>query len=130
MGTQPLLKESTSVTRERVLASLPWEDFQGLVNSLLKPGQGQSYSYELPQDTLIVHECVEYKAVHEIPLFNNLREEFTEIFSSLTPVLKAKDLQLYQHFEHSERHITKSGRSVATGIRNYQKSSGLWCRDT
>ena len=99
MGTQPLLKESTSVTRERVLASLPLEDFQGLVNSLLKHGQGQSYFHELPQDTLIVHECVEYKAVHEIPLFNNLREEFTEIFSSLTPVLKAKDLQLYQHSE-------------------------------
>ena len=121
MGTQPLLKESTSVTRERVLASLPWEDFQGLVNSLLKPGQGQSYSYELPQDTLIVHECVEYKAVHEIPLFNNLREEFTEIFSSLTPVLKAKDLQLYQH---SVR-VHRLALSFATTILQLSEAESL-----
>ena len=40
---------------------------------------------------------MEYKTVHEIPLFNNLREEFSEIFSSLIPVLKAKDPQLHRH---------------------------------
>lgn len=48
-------------------------------------------------DAPIAQESVEYKTVHEIPLFNNLREEFSEIFSSLTPVMKAKDPQLYRH---------------------------------
>jgi putative nucleotidyltransferase with HDIG domain len=73
------------------------EDFQGLVDSLLKRGQGQSNFRELLQDPLVAQIDVEYKTVREIPLFNNLREDFTEIFASLTPVLKAKDLQLYQH---------------------------------
>jgi putative nucleotidyltransferase with HDIG domain len=94
MGTQPLLQENTPDKREIVHASLKLQNFPRLVDSLLKPGQEQSKFYELPQNTSIAQE---YKTVHELPLFNNLREEFTEIFSSLTPVLKAKDPQLYQH---------------------------------
>jgi putative nucleotidyltransferase with HDIG domain len=97
MGTQPLLKENSSAAREKVYAALGLENSQALVDSLLKPGQEQSNCYELPQVTPIAQECVECKTVHELPLFNNLREEFTEIFSSLTPVLKAKDPQLYLH---------------------------------
>ena len=98
MSTQPLLHESTSGASEIVRASFQLEDLQGLVYPyLLNPGQEQSHFFELPQDTPIAQECVEYKTVHEIPLFNNLREEFSEIFSSLMPVLKAKDPQLHRH---------------------------------
>jgi putative nucleotidyltransferase with HDIG domain len=97
MGTQPLLQENTPDKRKIVHASLQLESFQGLVDSLIKPGQQQSNFYQLPQNTPIAQEYVEYKTVQEFSLFNNLREEFTEIFSSLTPMLKAKDPQLYQH---------------------------------
>ena len=98
MSTQPLLHESTSDPSEIVHASLPLEDFKGLVCSYpLYAGQEQSSLFALLQDTSITQEYVEYKTVHEIPLFNNLIEEFSEIFSSCVPVLKAKDPQLYRH---------------------------------
>ena len=98
MSTQPLLHESTSDASEIVRASLQLEDLQGLASPyLLNPGQEQLNIFELPQDTSIAQECVEYKTVDELPLFNNLREEFSDIFSSLIPVLKAKDPQLHRH---------------------------------
>jgi len=53
--------------------------------------------FEQPQSIPNTMDSVEYMPVREIPLFNNLREEFSEIFSSLIPVLKAKDEQLYRH---------------------------------
>jgi putative nucleotidyltransferase with HDIG domain len=98
MSTQPLLHESTSDATEIAHASLPLEDFQGLTSSYLpNPGQEESGFFALLQDPPIAQELVEYKSVHEIPLFNNLKEEFSEIFSSCVPVLKAKDPQLYRH---------------------------------
>jgi putative nucleotidyltransferase with HDIG domain len=97
MSTQPLLQESPSNTPEIVCASCQVKDIQGLVDSLLNSGREQSGLLELLQDSPIIQERVQYKTVHEIPLFNNLKEEFSEIFSSLTPVLKAKDFQLYKH---------------------------------
>jgi len=98
MSTQPLLHESTSDASEIVHTSLTLEDSQGLACSYpLNPGQEQSSIFALLHDTSITQEYMEYKTVHEIPLFNNLKEEFSEIFSSCIPVLKAKDLQLYRH---------------------------------
>jgi len=35
--------------------------------------------------------------LHEISLFYELRQEFSEICSSFTPAMKAKDVELYQH---------------------------------
>ena len=35
--------------------------------------------------------------LHEIPFFSELRQEFSEICSSFTPAMKAKDVELYQH---------------------------------
>lgn len=121
MGTQPLLQENFSETREIVLASLQLENCQGVVDSLLIPGQDQSIFYELSQDTPIAQEYVEYKTVHELPLFNNLREEFTEIFSSLTPVLKAKDPQLYQH----SLRVHSLALSFATSILQLSEAESL-----
>lgn len=96
MSTQPLLHESTSDATQIAHVSLQLEGLLGIVDPLLNPRQ-QSNFFELPQDTLIAPEGVEYTTVHAIPLFNNLREEFSEIFSCLTPVLKAKDPQLHRH---------------------------------
>jgi putative nucleotidyltransferase with HDIG domain len=73
------------------------KDCQGFNDSLLNPGQGKFYSFELSRNTPIAQECVEFKTVHELPLFNNLREEFSEIFSILMPLLIAKDAQLHRH---------------------------------
>jgi putative nucleotidyltransferase with HDIG domain len=97
MSTQPLLQESIPDTREFVLAPLQSEETQGCVTSIHIPGQDQYGLFELPQDIATNRQTVEFKTVHEIPLFNHLREEFSEIFSSLVPVLKAKDLELYRH---------------------------------
>lgn len=97
MSTQPLLHESASDTTEIVRASWQLEEIQGLVDSLFNPGQDRHAFFELSQDSSLALESVEYKTVYALPLFNNLKEEFSEIFSSLTPVLKAKDPQLYQH---------------------------------
>ena len=97
MGTQPLLQESTSDTQELVRASLQMKDCQGSIDPLLNPGQDKFYYIEISHEIPIAQECVEYKTVHELPLFNNLRKEFSEIFSNLTPLLIAKDAQLHRH---------------------------------
>lgn len=97
MNTQPLLQENTSDATEIVYASLPWEESLGLVDPLLNPGLEQPNFFELSQNAPSTQESLGYKTIHALPLFNNLREEFSEIFSSLIPVLKANDPQLYQH---------------------------------
>ena len=97
MSTQPLFQESIPETSELTLATLQSEETRGYVGSIHNPGQEQHRLFELTQDVLASQQSVEYKTVHEIPLFNHLREEFSEIFSSLIPVLKAKDPELYRH---------------------------------
>ena len=97
MSTQPLLHESASDPTEIVRSSRQLEDSQGLINSFLNPGQDRHVFFDLSQDTSIMQGILEYKTIHTLPLFNNLREEFSEIFSSLTPILQAKDPQLYRH---------------------------------
>lgn len=96
MGTQPLLHESTSDATQIASVSLQLECLLGIVDPLHNLVQQPNF-FELPLEVPIALESVEYKTVHEIPLFNNLREEFSEIFSSLTPVLIAKDAQLHRH---------------------------------
>ncbi len=97
MSTQPLIHESASDTTEIVRSSWHPEDSQGLADSFLYPGQDQHAFFDLSQDTSIAQGILEYKTIHTLPLFNNLREEFSEIFSSLTPILQAKDPLLYRH---------------------------------
>jgi len=96
MSTQPLLHESTSDSTQIASASLQLEGLLEIVDPLHNPLKQHNF-FELPLEAPIAQESVEYKTVHEIPLFNNLREEFSEIFSSLTPVLIAKDPQLHRH---------------------------------
>jgi putative nucleotidyltransferase with HDIG domain len=60
-------------------------------------GQAETGLFEQSQSTANTLESVEYTPVHEIPLFKELKEEFSEIFSSFIPALKAKDMQLYRH---------------------------------
>ena len=97
MSTQPLLQESTPDTREITLAQLQLVETQGYVGSVHNPGQDQFGLFEMPQDILTSQQAVEIKTIDEIPLYHHLREEFSEIFSSLVPILKARDPELYRH---------------------------------
>jgi putative nucleotidyltransferase with HDIG domain len=98
MSTQPLLHESTSDTAEIACTALPIGESQGRVcPHSLNPDYGGSYLFEQPQSKPNTLESAEYMPVHEIPLFNELREEFSEIFSSFIPAMKAKDMQFYRH---------------------------------
>jgi len=97
MSTQPLVQESTPGATELVLTPHPLEESLGLVNPLRDLELEESSLFELPQETQVALERIEYRAIHALPLLNNLREEFSEIFSSLIPALNAKDPQLYQH---------------------------------
>jgi putative nucleotidyltransferase with HDIG domain len=97
MSTQPLLQESTPGAAEIVLTPLPLDETLGLVTPLRNPELEEFNYFELPQEAQVALERIEYRAIHALPLFNNLKEEFSEIFSSLIPALNAKDPQLYQH---------------------------------
>ncbi len=97
MSTQPLLQESTPNASEITLAQLQLVENQGSIGSIHNPGQGQHGLFDMPQEILRSQQASEMKTIHEIPLFHDLREEFSEIFSSLIPVLQAKDPELYRH---------------------------------
>ncbi len=96
MRTQPLLQESTPNASEIPLAKQLVE-IQEYIGSIPNPGQEQHGLFEMPQDILTSQQALEMKTINEIPLFHHLREEFSEIFSSLVPILKAKDPELYRH---------------------------------
>ncbi len=97
MSTQPLLQESTPDAREKTLAQLHLVETQGHIGAVHNPGQDQYGLFEMAQDILTSQQAVEIKTIHEIPLFHHLRDEFSEIFSNLIPILKAKDPELYRH---------------------------------
>ena len=98
MSTQPLLHESTSNALEIASTSLQMGELQRIFcQKPPNPGLEEPVLFEQPQSIPNTMDSVEYMPVREIPLFNNLREEFSEISSSFIPVLKAKDAQLYRH---------------------------------
>ncbi len=98
MSTQPLLHESTSDAPEIACTSLPIGELQGRVcQHSSNPDLVGSDLFELPQSIPNILESVEYMPVHEIPIFNELREEFSEIFSRFIPAMKVRDMQLYRH---------------------------------
>ena len=98
MSTQPLLHESASNASDLTCTSLQMGELQRIFcQKSPNPGLEEPVLFEQPQSIPNTMDSVEYMPVREIPLFNNLREEFSEIFSSLIPVLKAKDPQLHRH---------------------------------
>jgi putative nucleotidyltransferase with HDIG domain len=98
MGTQPLLHESIPDAPDIACTSLQMGELQGIFcQKSSNPGLEESGLFKQPQSIPNTLDHMEYMPVHEIPLFNELREEFSEIFSSFIPALKAKDVQLYRH---------------------------------
>jgi putative nucleotidyltransferase with HDIG domain len=49
------------------------------------------------QNRLNTQTLMEYKHLQEIPVFYELKQNFSEVISKLTPAMKAKDAQLYGH---------------------------------
>src|SRR2546429_2662335 len=98
MSTQPLLHESTSAAPDITCTALQMGELQRIFcQKSPNPGLEEPVLFEQPHSIPNTMDSVEYMPVREIPLFNNLREEFSEIFSSLIPVLKSKDPQLHRH---------------------------------
>ena len=78
MSTQPLLHESTSDAPAITCSTLQMGEFQGLPCPYLRnPDLEESGLFEQPQSIPNTLESVEYMPVREIPLFNELREEFS-----------------------------------------------------
>jgi putative nucleotidyltransferase with HDIG domain len=98
MSTQPLLSENTTETEDTGCLSLQIGEFQGLLcPHLPNPGMEEFGLFKQPQSLLSITTPVDTMHRHNIPLFHELRQEFSEIFASFTPVMKAKDAQLYRH---------------------------------
>jgi putative nucleotidyltransferase with HDIG domain len=98
MSTQPLLHESTTDAPDIACPSLQNGESQGLF--CLYPQGHRVEEYGLlkqPQSIADIPTPVDTLHMHNIPLFYELRQEFSEIFSSFTPAMKAKDVQLYRH---------------------------------
>lgn len=98
MGTQPLLYESTTETEDEGYSTLQNGESQGLL-CLFPKGRGvEEYGLlKQPQSIVDTPTPVDALHLHNIPLFYELRQEFSEIFSSFTPAMKAKDAQFYRH---------------------------------
>src|SRR5271157_3039550 len=98
MSTQPLLYESTTDALDIACLSLQIGEFQGLLCPYPRdPGIEEYGPFEQPQSMLDIRTPVDTMHIHNIPLFHELRQEFSDIFSSFTPVMLAKDMQLYKH---------------------------------
>jgi putative nucleotidyltransferase with HDIG domain len=98
MGTQPLLFESTTETPEIACPSLQNGGSQGLLRPYpLNPGSEENSLYKQSQSLADPSTPVDALHLYEIPLFNELRQEFSGIFSTFSPAMKAKDVQLYRH---------------------------------
>jgi putative nucleotidyltransferase with HDIG domain len=98
MSTQPLLDENTTDTPDRACTSLQIGEFQGLLCRYPRDSGMEEYSLsEQPQSTQNILTSMEYMQIQDISLFHELRQEFSDILSSFTPVMKAKDVQTYMH---------------------------------
>lgn len=96
MGTQPLLYENT--TEDAGYSTLQIGVSKGLLCPYPQKRGVEVYRlFKEPQSIEAIATHLDTLHIHNIPLFNELRQEFSEIFSSLTPVMKAKDAQLYRH---------------------------------
>lgn len=98
MSTQPLLIESVTDTQDIAYPSLQDGESQGLDGrGPQEPGLEECGFFEQPQSSPTPLASVEYMPIQEIPLFHELRQEFSNLLSRFTPVMKAKDTQLYRH---------------------------------
>src|SRR6476646_682391 len=88
MSTQPLLFENTTEIADIACPHLR------------NPDKEEHSLFEQPQSILDIPTPVDTMHMHNIPLFDELKQEFSEIFASFTPIMKTKDALLYRHSLH------------------------------
>lgn len=122
MSTQPLLFENTTEIADIACPSLQIEGFQGLLRPCLRNPDMEEYDLvEQPQSILDISTPVDTMHMHNIPLFDELRQEFSEIFASFTPVMKTKDAQLYRH----SLRVQSLALSFATSVLHLPEAEAL-----
>jgi putative nucleotidyltransferase with HDIG domain len=98
MSRNSLSFESTRDTQHRVSLSLYIAQFQGLQGYFSRTLRVEEYSsFAQIQRASKTMASLEYAHLQEEPLFYELKQEFSEVLARLTPILKAKDRELYRH---------------------------------
>lgn len=98
MSRESLSFESTIDTHGIVSLPLYIARYQGLQGrfsrGLILEEYGSFAQLQRASKTMVP---LEYEHLQEEPLFDELKQEFSEVLSRLTPIMKAKDRQLYRH---------------------------------
>ncbi len=98
MSTQPLLSDGIIVTGERSCPLFQTRHPLSVQSPLtLRSDTEQSESLARPRGPCNAQMLVGYKYVQEVTLLHDLKQEFSEVIFKLTPVMKAKDAELYSH---------------------------------
>lgn len=101
MGTQFLFLDSldhATETQSIAYLSFKIEQFQGLQDRFPRIPGLEEYSswvqFQMTRTNLIPVEC---KQFFELPLFQELKQEFSDVLFRLSTVMKARDAQLFRH---------------------------------
>ncbi len=98
MSTQPLLSASVVDTLDNSCPLFqPGHPLRVQSPFTLRSNTEQSESLARPQDLFNTQMLVGNKNVQEVILLHELEQEFSEVIFKLTPVMKAKDAELYRH---------------------------------
>ncbi len=98
MSTQPLLSASVVDTLDNSCPLFqPGHPLRVQGPFTLRANTEQSESLARPQDLFNTQMLVGNKNVQEVILLHELEQEFSEVIFKLTPVMKAKDAELYRH---------------------------------
>src|SRR5260370_40959975 len=98
MSTQPLLSTSVvAILDDSCPLFQPGPPLRVQGPFTLRSNTEQSESLARPQDLFNSQMLVGNKNVQEVTLLHELEQEFSEVIFKLTPVMKAKDAELYRH---------------------------------
>src|SRR5258708_20126219 len=98
MSTQFLISDSTQDMHDKTCFLFSNGKLQGVQSSfLLRPNMEQSGTLTEPQRLPTTQLRVDYGLVQDVTLLHELKQEFSEVIFRLTPIMKAKDAELYRH---------------------------------
>lgn len=98
MSTQLLISDSAQDMHGKTCFLFSNGKLQGVQSSfLLRPTMDHSGTLTEPQRLPTTQLHVEYGLVQDVTLLHELKQEFSEVIFRLTPIMKAKDAELYRH---------------------------------
>lgn len=98
MSTQPLLSDGVIDTQDTSCPLFqPGHPLRVQSPFTLRSNREQSESFARPRDSFNTQMLVGSKYVEEVTQLHELEQEFSEVVFKLTPVMKAKDAELYRH---------------------------------